>query len=105
VSTPVEGFDAVTCACERAVPDACAGEPIPASIVRGHDRSCGLLYDAPASRKRLKKAVKGLKGALAAVARARKTGKLSPDCLGALGADLADAKDRAERFLATLGTR
>jgi hypothetical protein len=105
VSTPLDGLDAVTCACERPVPDACAGRPLPASIVRRHDRSCGLLFDAPASRKRLKKAVKGLKGALAAVARARKSGDLSPDCLGALGAELADTKDRAERLLATLATR
>ena len=105
VSTPLDGFDAVTCACERAVPDACAGRPLPASIVRGHDRSCGLLFDASGSKKRVKKAVKGLKGALAAVARARKTGKLSPDCAGALGAELGEAKDRAERFLATFGTR
>jgi hypothetical protein len=101
VSTPLGGFDGVTCACERGVPDACEGRPLPASVVRGHDRSCGLIYQASASRKRLKKAVKGFKGALAAVARARKTGKISDGCADALGAELADAKDRAEQFLGT----
>jgi hypothetical protein len=101
VSTPVDGFGAVTCACERAIPDACLGRPLPASIVRGHDRSCALIGDASASRRRLKKAVKGFKGAVGAVARARKTGKISPSCADALGAELADAKDRAEEFLGT----
>jgi hypothetical protein len=84
------------------VPDACAGESLPGAIVRGHDRGCGLLFDAPPSRKRLKKAMKGFKAAIVAVARARKGGKLSAECGDALGAELADAKGRAERFLPTL---
>ena len=99
VSTPVDGFAAVTCACERAMPDACVGEQPPASVVRGHDRSCALVFDESGSRKRFKKAVKGFKRALAAVARARKTSKISPSCANALATDLADAKDRATRFL------
>jgi Beta-propeller repeat len=106
VPTPVEGFSAVTCACERAVPDACTGEPVPPSIVRRHDRSCGLIHGGSSARatKRLRKAVKSFKGALAGVARARKSGKLSPACVDALGAVLGDAKERAERFLAARGT-
>jgi hypothetical protein len=99
VSTPVDGFGAVTCACDRAVPDACAGESLPASIIRGHDHGCALVYAGSASRRRLKKALKGFKGALGAVARARKTGKVSPSCADALGSELADAKERTAQFL------
>jgi hypothetical protein len=101
VSTPIDGFRAVTCACERTAPAACTGRPLPASVVRAHDRSCALIFDASTSRRRLKKAVKGFKGAIAAVARSRKTGKISPSCADALGAELADAKKRSEHFLGT----
>jgi hypothetical protein len=100
VSTAVEGFSAVTCACERALPDACAGQPVPASIAAGTIGAAAHLRCVECeAAKRLKKA----EGPQAlAGSRASQRGKLAC-CLDARGR-LGDAK-AGRAILATLGDR
>jgi hypothetical protein len=105
-SRPEEGLEGVTCACQRPVPPSCAGDALPASIVRRHDRACGLFAGAsgPSTTKRLRRGMATLKGAIALVSKSQKKGKLSGGCAGALKAELFDAKDRAEGLVLTLGS-
>jgi hypothetical protein len=107
VSTPVSGFESVTCSCRREAPAACAAQSLPASIGKRQAHACSL-FDAArtAARapamKRLRKAAGGLKGSMNAVAKAQKARKISTGCADALKATLQDTKDRAERLRATL---
>jgi hypothetical protein len=44
-----EGFDGVSCTCERALPPSCAGATIPSSITRRQEKVCALIAVARAA--------------------------------------------------------
>jgi hypothetical protein len=105
VSTPVSGFDSVTCTCGRSIPAACADQVLPASIGARRQRACGLFAAAagaarrPLVLRRLRRAVQTLNGSIHLVARRRRT--VSAACAGVLKGELRDTRDRTTRLLAT----
>jgi Beta-propeller repeat len=104
VSTPVSGFASVTCTCGRSIPEACAGQVLPASIGGRRQRVCDLFASAAATTRRplvlrrLRRAVQTLNGSIRLVGSRRKT--VAAACVGALKGELRDTRDRSRRLLA-----
>jgi hypothetical protein len=96
---PKLGLDSVTCTCDRALPDTCAGVALPTKVQRLSARACRFFSDAvdakPGPRRRkLRQGARALRRAIAAVVRAQLKG-LPPECASDLTQGYRDASERA----------
>jgi len=97
------GAASASCICDRALPAACASDPLPKALRKLFQRACTLLRKAAATSKPkkaksiVKHAAPLLKKTLA-TARSRKT-KLSAGCKQDLAAFFTEAKQRADQVL------